>query len=517
MANVKATDLIDFTRLSKGYALAKVSYGTELVENGTFDTDINNWISGGIDGSSSQADNSTYKMFGNSFAYQGITTEVGAVYKLSVQITATTSTTSQIRAGTTINSTELVGSSGLAVGTHDFSFVATSTTTVITMKSNYVPGDLNSSTNFDNITVKKVTFNQTDGTLQLFEHPNNIPRIEYDADGNLLGLLVEAAKTNLITESNSASALSTGASVSATDSTEVTSPTGSGTVIKLDKTASGYGYARFQYTETTATRTFSVFVKKGTARYVGLRTLTSPSTHTTFDFDTGTFVVTTGSDDRTAVDVGNGWYRLSITNSSASKWASVAVAGETGTEGGPQTGTVYVFGFQREQGRYPTSYIETTGNTASRSADVAKIDVDQFGYNQSEGTVTVEYEYKATGNSTRVLVLSDGTSSNRIILGGEEYHPYVNSGGSAVANLRNYSVSENTTLKAAVAFAANDFVSSINGSTPLSDTSGNMPTGITTMNIGSNSSGVTNEACHIKSITYTPKRLSNAKLQELTS
>ena len=38
-----ATNLITFTRASGGTALRKISYGSELVTNGTFDTDTSGW------------------------------------------------------------------------------------------------------------------------------------------------------------------------------------------------------------------------------------------------------------------------------------------------------------------------------------------------------------------------------------------------------------------------------------------------------------------------------------------
>ena len=149
-------DLLTFTRASGGHALRPVSYGTELVTNGTFDTDVSGWNGGGGDYSSTVFDSGTIKVFGNSFEYQGITTEVGKVYAASVEITATSQASSLLRVGTAINGTDNFASSGLAVGSYTFYFVATATTTYVTLKTNYSVGDLAKSTNFDNISVREI-------------------------------------------------------------------------------------------------------------------------------------------------------------------------------------------------------------------------------------------------------------------------------------------------------------------------------------------------------------------------
>jgi hypothetical protein len=50
----------------------------------------------------------------------------------------------------------------------------------------------------DNISVKEVIFDRATDPLVLFNHPTNVPRIEYDANGNRRGLLIEEARTNLV-------------------------------------------------------------------------------------------------------------------------------------------------------------------------------------------------------------------------------------------------------------------------------------------------------------------------------
>ena len=80
--------------------------------------------------------------------------------------------------------------------------------------------------------------------------------------------------------------------------------------------------------------------------------------------------------------------------------------------------TVIVLAAQVEEAAFGSSYIKTTGSTASRSADVASIDVDQFGYNQSEGTVFVDFDmkYEESGSAyPRVVeIASESSIADRI-------------------------------------------------------------------------------------------------------
>jgi hypothetical protein len=137
--------------------------GSELVTNGAFDTDASGWtatngsvsVSGGeatLTRSSSSAVYSTL--------HRSITTEVGKTYYCSIEWRGGTSPKFSIQAGTTARALDL-GSSGIgdappAVGeTVDFAFVATGTTTWIT-----VVGDDTASTtttaSFDNISVREL-------------------------------------------------------------------------------------------------------------------------------------------------------------------------------------------------------------------------------------------------------------------------------------------------------------------------------------------------------------------------
>ena len=129
------SDLLTFTRASKGHALRKATYGTNLVLNGTFGSNTNNWTAGGSAdllsfGKQLRVENPSSPNFG--YAVQGVTTEIGAIYRLSVDFNYIDAN-GLIRVGTTIGGdqilTQSLGSSN--EGTHWFNFVATSATTYI--------------------------------------------------------------------------------------------------------------------------------------------------------------------------------------------------------------------------------------------------------------------------------------------------------------------------------------------------------------------------------------------------
>ena len=278
-------------------------------------------------------------------------------------------------------------------------------------------------TYYSNVSVKEVIGGQVSGTPLLRTAAVDEPRLEYDAQGNALGLLIEEARTNLLEYSNQANQLSYNADGATTgvDTTEVTSLAGSGTVIKLNKTSGGYGFARVFYGSTTNAQTLSAFVKKGTARYIGFRQLASPSTHTTFDLETNTWVQTVGSTSRGYEDYGNGWIRLWVVSddSNSKEWASLCITNSGGSESNSETGTVYVYGIQRETGTFPTSYIPTEGSSVTRAIDSAVATLSDFYYRQKNGSMVVEFTSKYNASTElfkRVCEIGNaGTRDNRIL------------------------------------------------------------------------------------------------------
>lgn len=528
MANVKATDLIDFTRASKGHALAKVSYGSELVENGTFDSGTTGWYVSASGMATSVVNgeiNLTNTAGSGKGTSQGFKTEIGKTYKISATARVVSGNGAFLVA--TVANVQFSGNLGSDVTTSSSNTELSVTFTAVGEESYvYLRSDQSGVVIFDNVSVQEVLFNQPDGSLQLFEHPNNIPRIEYDADGNLLGLLIEEARTNLFEYSNLSSGWTSSAGASIQTS-YADSPENLNNATAL--IASSTDCRVFdQLTLNGSAHSFSIYAKKGVNRYLMLRLNTSASQYRVyFDLQDGVFASESGGTGTNKIeDVGNGWYRCSISTTDTSTSGQNVLLASTNTDG-VETGSltsgvaVYLYGAQLEAGSFPTSYMKTQGSTVSRSADIASIDVDQFGYNQSEGTVVQEFSTADTFVANE-NAFSDGTNNNRIMWGlnsNAGRAPWIISGGTnTVALTNNSGISGGVQSKLGIAFALNDVASSLDGGSIATDTSATIPSAITTLYLGVGATGTgTFINGHIKSLTYTPKRLSNAKLQELTS
>jgi hypothetical protein len=529
--NSNYEDLLTFTRASKGHALRPVSYGDEIINNGDFELGDNgdwgvstNWtISGGVatlvggDG-----------VYGNSGLYQVIDLDVGKIYKVSLDVSGLTGTFRVYHAsystGTNIDST----------GTLVFNIVGESGGTRLN-----ILGNNGSAVTLDNISVKEVLFDQPDGTLTLFEHPDNVPRVEFDAQRNRLGLLVEGARTNKVPYSNFSAGFSETRTTLTTD--QAVSPDGTENAAEITETTdTGTHYISTGSLIVTAStsHTLSVFVKQGSGtRSAILRTNNEGADdYVVFDFATESITETgNGASNATSQSIGNDWYRISFTYTQSADTSSGMIVGLSNSTTpsddlpsytGDGSSSIFVYGLQFEQGSFSTSYIKNEGTSGgvTRSADVASIPVADFGYNQSEGTVVVEAKTFSNAEANHGdFALTDSGTSPDLISGSRtgssvagSYSTWYRTAGTTQANLvRTSTVEDNVFYKAGFCYKANDFAQSVDGGSILSDSSGTVPSRNSVVLIGDNYYGKLNG--HIKSIKYFPRRLTNAQLVDLTS
>ncbi len=486
--------LITFTRASKGHALRPVSYGDELVTNGDFSSS-DDWGTGAGWSVSNGVASHTGATAG--YLTQTNVTEVGKIYKISFDITALASGKAILvynyTGGSSVLSFDTTGSvSGF--------FVAEDTKLAIRESAS-------AECTIDNVSVKEVLFDQPDGSLILFEHPNNFPRVEYDADGNRLGLLVEEARTNYLPYSEDLTASGWTASGATTIGQQQTTNEYLGKYwpISLSDTISHFFQFRLSNLIADGTQTaMSVLIR--TANGEGTRTIRFKHGRDGFFVDKS---------------IGEEWQIVStVDNNSGATKEFFGISSPDGS-----ACNVEVQFFQVEQGSFPTSYIKNEGTPsgATRSADVASIPVADFGYNQSAGTVFVEAKGIGDGvNFPRFVNFQDDSSNRWELIGDTGLDVRMFQRFSATSDVNSDIILNvldgQTNIKLAYAKAENDAAGSGNGSAVVTDTSNGQLSSVDTLYIGVGSDGGTDFLTgHIKSIKYYPRRLTNAQLQDLTS
>lgn len=382
------------------------------------------------------------------------------------------------------------------------------------------------------------TYLGSDGLLKTAN--TNEPRIEYDADGNLKGLLIEEQRTNQIRYSNSlsGSAWSGTNCTITTDST--TSPDGNINASKL--TCSGGSASVWQFpipSGLSGNYSNSIYLKADTLNYAQLN-VGYLTTNFVANFDlvngTVTHILGTGA---TITDVGNGWYLCTLPfNTLGSGGFSVTpIDSMSSTRRSGAVGSVFVYGAQLESGSFPTSYIPTSGSTVTRTSEQASLNASLFEYNGNEGTTVIEFDkanWAYTTTFPRAYSWGHGSQSVDIL---NDVYNYGNSppnsgkirfrvddsSGNAVfgANFINGSENDNT-AKVAIALKDNYMSIAWKGTVVFTDTTGNPAIDLVTkLHIGSKfieTTSVVNDYIngHIKSIKYYPVRLTNNQLKALT-
>lgn len=368
----------------------------------------------------------------------------------------------------------------------------------------------------------------------------NTPRIEYDANGNLLGLLIEGARTNAILQSAdqtttwTITAILAFGSGSVSNSNGTLDPAGTNTADLLVPNTSNTTHNNSQtFTSTATSWTLSVFVKPSAAyTKFGFAEVNATATWASFNCSgAGSVIATHASASGTISAVGNGWYRctMTYTGSAASHiWrmypmdnsyaagspASYSYAGD-GTSG------FYVWGAQAEAGAFASSYIPTTTGSVARTVDVAQRTVGTE-CSSTVGTIFAQLDAgEIVTTNSRFFCLDDGSGNNRFavrfnssLLQAYTSGNAVADGGATTAN----TTTINTMMKAASAYGGtNDLASCLNGGTVATD--GSVTALVGTLNRFSlfDPSGGDKIFGHIRRLDYWPERKANAELQRLTA
>jgi hypothetical protein len=376
-------------------------------------------------------------------------------------------------------------------------------------------------------------------------------RFDHDpTTGESLGLLIEESRTNLLPESEDldTSGLITKLAITTSNDTSVIAPDGTAGATRVIQNTDT---AQHLIGDTAAGLTLggnyalSCFVKAGTTDLIWF----SVNSYLNWVDDWNFYInLTTGNVYGNSNNISNanlkveeypnGWWRLSMVaqqepagSGAGGLWLGHANPNGDNTTNFTGDGSTYFYawGFQMEAGSFPTSYIPTSGSTATRALEYGYTTNMDF-YNQNEGSIFSEVSLLDVGNTSGKAIWSfnvvggfgegiymvnenGGTGINHVL-----YDNSVSQYSRAVVG----SISANQFYKTIYSQQTNNVNSAGDGSVGTDDTSATLPT-IGRLVIGNNawgSSPLTNglnpSNCHMKSFSYYPKRLTNAQLQTLT-
>jgi hypothetical protein len=374
------------------------------------------------------------------------------------------------------------------------------------------------------------TFVGSDGLIQ--SAAINAARFDHDpVTLACRGLLIEESRTNLWTDSANLGVIPwTLTNTTTLNSNNTTSPDGLTTAEKftVGSTMQEYGFFRntFSFVSGTAYTTSCFFKANQITRVsISAANVALLPINAIFDLTGSGSIVGTPIGTASIQQLSNGWYRCSVSATALLNGITSvrfnAVSGTSTSYAGNSVDSFFAWGAQLEAAAFPTSYIPTTTASVVRSADLCSITGSAFTefYNQSEGTFFVEADPRATTANATYLMANSGANTNQVsIFRTTTVSTFgVASGGVFTAQITTASANGSFN-KIAGSYFTNDARAAFNGVLGTADTSVNVPTNLTRLNLGSGGTGSTEivNGC-ISSIRYFKKRLANAKLQSITA
>ena len=332
----------------------------------------------------------------------------------------------------------------------------------------------------------------------------NVPRLTYqNGGGGCPSLLLEKQSTNLLTYSEDFNSwLNAGGTV--TTNTAI-SPDGT-------QNADTLTGARYQSGLGTGVFTFSCYAKKvdGNNKF-NLRFDVVGSDISTFDLNLGVIDSVASGYTATITNVGNGWYRCTMTSNASIIIANVVIVSANGG-----SNSTYVWGAQLEASSYATSYISTTSASATRVADACFNTSATALIGQTEGTILLDCEILTTDTQDLLSIRPGGTSSLAIGTASNLILGYVIEGATVISmSFANYAI--NTRYKIALAYKNGECALYVNGTQSDIDTTAfTFSTALSSLYLGQSqyfgkSSYENNEVVLFKT------RLTNAELASLTT
>lgn len=369
------------------------------------------------------------------------------------------------------------------------------------------------------------TFLGSNGLLQTAAI--NVPRIEYDSSGNVVGYLSESSSTNRLLQSEDLG--TTWVATNASVATNVaTAPDGLVTADRItgDATVAAHSLQSNSMAFTSgAPSAFSIFVKKDNYRYVQLAFPSAShgvNAFANYDLDTGTTYAVGSSATARILALPNGWYRIScVATASASASGSSLVAfsnaGGTRLPAFDASGlNILAWGGQSEVGSIMTSYIPTASSGVTRAAD-SMFAGGLTGLPLTAGTMFVEGGrlVGTTSGFSALLSVNSGSTSGELY----QTNLWTNQGmcfGMGDIFPSGWTMGEQRRMAYAFSNGTNSRCS-LNGVGTGGPVGGTLNTGLNRVDIGARGGGASQTDGHIKRIIVFPTRYSNAALDGLTA
>jgi len=223
-------------------------------------------------------------------------------------------------------------------------------------------------------------------------------RLNYSLlDGEVVGcphLLLEPARTNLIQYSEDFSQYSDVSGADIFANTTI-SPDGTLNASRVSFGSSEFSRIFINTSTSSNTYTFTLYAKSDTSKKFRFRISDTSGTQYSEDF------ITTSKWQRFSYEFIGDPSTCAICNSSDSN-----------------SGSIDIYGFQLEEGSFPTSYIPTNGevNGVTRAAETCYDSGDAATFNDSEGVLMAEISAFEDTMNFEAITLSDGTTNNEVRL-----------------------------------------------------------------------------------------------------
>jgi hypothetical protein len=345
--------------------------------------------------------------------------------------------------------------------------------------------------------------------------------------------LLEPSSTNLVTYSEDFSQSSyTKVNSTTIEVNQIKAPDNTTTadLMKAAQTGSIQGiYNNISFTSGQS-YVFSVFAKKEKNIYLQVQAGggTFGTSFANFDLQNGVIGTVSGGTGKIEA-FSNDWYRCIFIVSAISTGTgnisldliSSSTAGRNDNFTGNVGDGLYIWGAMVEQQSYATSYIPTTGSTVTRAAETCNSAGNSSVFNDSEGVLYWECSSLFDDSTLRIISVSDGSQNNTVQLyfdsSSNRIRGAVREGSGTYQCILDFNTSDTTNFfKVALKYKQNDFALWVNGIQIATDTNGNAPTGLNTLNFDSGS-GSNDFFGKIKNVQVYNTALTDAELIELTS